>query len=319
LFLYNSISFFKLISFLDSSKIKFFKKQLQKESLRVDEQFIVLNYPELFNNSEEISLFFQQKADQLYIWIFEDEKIFLPKSYLLAKVLKDGIYLISLKKAQVVIIVQNHQVMEEIFKPNFLSHELNILAYKYSLPLIELSNKQYNEYFEQSKKLFSFSDILYLFVIHTKKAKLKSNLASLFLLPFFIATIFLSIYIEGKSYYLEKQYKNIKSQYQQVKSKNKELLDLKQKNSNILALHNKTKEVLNKKDIVRYYIELASLVDANTTFRFVRYNYEHFSLRVETNNSVSLVESLENSPFFKNVKLSSSNKFSTLIEGDIDE
>lgn len=316
--IYDLLRFFNYISILRVGSVGFISKELDIGEFSINRDMIILNYPSILNNGNDI--FFDKSGNLLSIWSFNNAKhhIVFPESYLVSKVLNDGIYLIDDEKEQKLMIIKNSFVLEELSKNRFSSVELNILSYQYNLNIIRFSLKEYNSVYQQALANIGIKDIL---LNLTKDSNISTKLIKILkkiIMIFFIVSIGLSIYTFTKSYFIKQKYLEIETLYKKTSKKTIDIHKLYKKLDSIEKKSHLLSNYLTKKDTIYIYLLIVSSIDIDKyKLESLKIDNNHFYIKIYTKDAINLIDRLDKSNMLYKVKITENHNDMIVIEGSI--
>lgn len=292
-----------------SSKIKFDRKTVE------------MNFSDelLYND-----FVFLLEKNYLMIWNFRSYnqfKLKIPLDYMVFSIIrnKDGIYIFENK-----IFIVKDKILLNLVNETLNEEELNLLAFKYELAIIQKNN--YNEILNQSKKQFNFFEINRFFSIKTNFTEKGINFFNNYSKTILYATLLFAVFIFILEFIFSNAYSSKMKLYEELKENNgvikERLLDY---NSKISILNEINSKITNK----NFFDRLNSLLLINLNEKFsilnLKINYDLVNLKVSSReqSSVELLSYLENLKFFKNIRLVNSLKQKDIyiieIEGELNK
>ena len=214
-------NFVKIIPVEDT----FFVREEIPENIKLSRNIIKLNYMDK-SPFKEGDLIFFQKGNTLYIWFtrykLEDNKVYIPESYLIAKNshIKNGFILYKKKNSFSILVVKNKDLLSQISykkEPSQLDLKLKLLAKEYSIKDPEIYKVEKPQYKYDYKDIILFSRVEL-----TKENILRIVLGNI-TVPLGVFFIGLSIYKVADYYYLMNTKENLKKEYISLKNKNSEI------------------------------------------------------------------------------------------------
>jgi len=307
----------KIIKLLKIENSFFLYKHLDKR-LKLTKEVIYLNYykesPYSINNSTIITI---MNKNNLYLWFTKkSNNYYLPETLILYRKIINkysNIVVIFEDKVDKIIIIKDDILLSSFSKVNISEKDLLLIKHEYEISeTIRFNKEEYLTYLDSSLEFLKISDIFNILNIELDIKKFLLGTVRYVAIPFFVASILISLMLGIYLYSLEKEKNNI---YDNYKSRQLSVMKIK---TNIEEYKNKnelfkqlSKEFIyvDKTLVLSQIIKTASDVNATMFYLKINDNNVNFIIKVKKRKIIPLyIKELFKSGLFNDIKNLSSRK-----------